>query len=63
MSGESAPILCGAIPSFELFMSRWEKIKGDHPRLEPLVQPGLDWTYKYYERMDRTRAYIITMRQ
>jgi hypothetical protein len=63
MSGESNPILSGAIPAFEMFMSTWEKIIRDHPRLKPIVQPGLDWTYRYYGRMDRTRAYIIAMRQ
>ena len=61
MSGESTPILCGAIPAFEMFMSQWEKIAKDHPCLEPIVQPGLDWAYLYYGRMDRTRAYVIAM--
>jgi hypothetical protein len=63
MSGESTPILCGTIPSFETFMTRWENIAQGHPRLERLVQPGLDSAYKYYGRMDRTRAYFIAMRQ
>ena len=63
MSGESTPILCGAIPSFEMYMTRWENMIRECPRLEPLIQPGLDWAYKYYNRMDRTRAYVITMRQ
>jgi hypothetical protein len=62
MSGESTPILCGAIPAFETFMSRWERIIVEHPRLKPLIQPGLDWAYMYYDRMDRTGAYIIAMR-
>ena len=61
MSGETTPILCGAIPAFEMFMTTWEKIIEEHPRLEWLVWPGLDWAYKYYGRMDRTRAYIVTM--
>jgi hypothetical protein len=63
MSSESTPILSGAIPAFEMFMTRWEKIIQQHPRLERLVRPGLDWTYKYYDRMDRTRAYFIAMCQ
>ena len=62
MSGESTPILCGTIPVFEMFMSKWEEMQ-KVSRLKQLVQPGLDWTYKYYRRMDRTRAYIITMGQ
>ena len=62
MSGESTPILCGTIPVFEMFMSKWEEMQ-KVSRLKQLVQPGLDWAYKYYRRMDRTQAYIITMGQ
>jgi len=63
MSNERMPILAGAIPSFEMFMSRWEKLATEHPHMEHLIQPGLDLTYEYYGRMDRTRAYIIAMRK
>jgi hypothetical protein len=61
MSGEKTPILAGAIPAFEMFMSGWEKAGEDHPRLTHLIQPGLDWASMYYGRMDRTKAYIIAM--
>ena len=61
MSAESTPILSGAIPAFETFMTSWEKLAKDFPRLEPLIAPGLDWASMYYARMDRTRAYIIAM--
>ena len=62
MSGESTPILCGAVPAFESFMSKWEEMQGI-ASVKHLVKPGLEWAYKYYRRMDRTRAYIITMGQ
>ena len=61
MSSESMPILSGAISSFELFMTRWENIIQDHPRLEKYIKPSLDWAYLYYGCMDRTRAHIISM--
>lgn len=61
MSSEQIPILSGAIPAFETFMSKWEKLMKDHSRLRPLVKPGLESAYGYYARMDRTRAYIIAM--
>jgi hypothetical protein len=61
MSGENTPILAGAIPAFEMFMTGWEKAAEDHTHLANLIQPGLDWAYLYYGRMDRTRAYIIAM--
>lgn len=63
MSGESMPILSGAIYSFELFMTTWEEMVQNHPRLEKYVKPGLDWAYLYYGRMDRTRAHVISMRK
>lgn len=61
MSAESTPILSGAIPAFEMFMTKWEKLADEHTKLKPFVQPGLDWTYKYYDRMDQTRAYVVAM--
>lgn len=63
MSAEKTPILSGAIPAFETFMSSWEKLAREHRRLKPLIKPGLDWAYMYYGRMDRTKAYIIAMRK
>jgi hypothetical protein len=61
MSGESCPLLSGAIPAFELFMTRWEKLQKERPRLKRFIDNGLEWAYKYYKRMDRTRAYVIAM--
>lgn len=61
MSGESNPILSGAIPAFETFMSAWEKFSQGNPHLQHIVQPGLDWAYQYYAKMDRTRAYVVAM--
>ena len=60
MSGETTPILSGAIPAFELFISKWEQLSTDFPRL---IASGLEWATIYYIRMDRTRAYIIAMRK
>jgi hypothetical protein len=63
MSGERTPILCGAIPAFEMFMTTWEKMCREHTHLEKYIRPGLEWAYRYYARMDRTGAYMITMRK
>jgi hypothetical protein len=60
MSGESTPTLSGAIPVFETFMTKWEKL-AKNPRSKPIVDAGLEWAYKYYERMDRTKAYVVAM--
>ncbi|KIL57978.1 hypothetical protein M378DRAFT_188346 [Amanita muscaria Koide BX008] len=61
MSSESLPILAGAIPAFEMFMTSWELLRDKHPRLRKWVNVGLSWAAKYYSRMDRTRSYIVAM--
>jgi hypothetical protein len=61
MSGESTPLLSGAIPAFELFMTRWEKLEEEKPYLARFIDKGLDSAYKYCKWMDRTRVYIIAM--
>jgi len=61
MCGESTPILSGAIPAFELFMSRWETCLETQPCLKTYIEPGLKCAYEYYRRMDRTNAYILAM--
>jgi hypothetical protein len=61
MSAHATPILSGAIPSFELFMTQWENLGEAHANLKPWTDIGLHWARKYYTRMDNTRAYIIAM--
>ena len=61
MSAESHPILSGAIPTFEQFMTTWEQLRDEHPHLSPMITRGLEWAYKYYGRMDHTRAYVVAM--
>ena len=61
MCGETTPLLSGAIPAFEMFMTCWENMS-QRANLKSIIAPGLEWAAKYYGRMDRTRAYIIAMR-
>jgi hypothetical protein len=60
MSSESTPILSGAIPAFETFMTKWESCL-KNAALKPYVEPALKRAYIYYGRMDRTKAYIVSM--
>ena len=60
MSSEKTPILSGAIPAFEMLMTKWEQL-AENPLLKPMVQEGLNLTYKYYNQMDHTRAYVVAM--
>lgn len=61
MSHEETPLLAGVIPSFEVFMTGWEKLKKIRPHLAPFIKPGLDSAGKYYSRTDYTKAYMIGM--
>jgi hypothetical protein len=61
MSGQKTPLLSGAIPALEMFMSEWEELAETCPRLKPFIDEGLDSATKYYRRMDHTNAYIIAM--
>jgi hypothetical protein len=61
MSREETPVLSGTLPAFEMFMTSWEMLGEKYPRLAPFVDIGLKWAYKYYCRMDQTRAYVIAM--
>ena len=55
------PILSGAIPAFEGFMTKWEALCEQFPKLRFWIDIGLKWATKYYKRMDDTDAYIVTM--
>jgi hypothetical protein len=61
MSAEDMPVLSSAVAIFELFMSEWEELRKDYPRLTPWIDVGLHWAQKYYKSMDDTDAYIVTM--
>jgi hypothetical protein len=61
MSGESMPILSGAIPAFEMFMTQWEQIQDNQEDTREWVEVGLSWATTYYGRMDLTQAYVIAM--
>ena len=61
MSAESMPVLSGAAPSFEIFMTQWEKLCTKFPQLKPWVDISLQWAEKYYTRMDDTDVYMVAM--
>jgi hypothetical protein len=61
MSAESMPVLSGAVGIFEIFMSQWEELGKEFTKLTPWINVGLFWAKKYYNIMDETDAYIVTM--
>lgn len=60
MSAEAYPILAGAIPLFEQFMTSWENI-AQVPHLKDPIEAGLKTANTYYQHMDATRAYVVAM--
>jgi len=61
MSKERSPVLSGAIPAFEMFMTAWEQLGRDHPRLSQWTDIGIQWATTYYKKMDDSSAYVIAM--
>src|SRR5260370_17117962 len=61
MSAKSMPVLSGAVPSFKIFMSQWEKLRTKYPALKPWVNVSLKWAERYYTHIDNTNAYVVTM--
>jgi hypothetical protein len=60
LSNDKTPVLAGVIPTFEIFLSKWEKLAKNKPHLKPWIE-GLIWATKYYRRLDSSNAYIIAM--
>ena len=42
-------------------MSQWEELHKQFPKLKPWITVGLKWARKYYDLMDNTDVYIVTM--
>lgn len=64
MAEEKVPVLSGAISSFEYFMTAWETMQRDITEEHPMhecIAVGLKWAAKYYQRMDGSDAYVISM--
>lgn len=61
LSKEETPVLAGVLPSFEIFLTKWEKLATVKLWLKPWIDEGLSWAYKHYNRMDQTSAYVIAM--
>jgi hypothetical protein len=61
MSGETMPMLSGAIPAFERLLNEWELLAERHARLKPWIMKALDHVRRYYSKLDRQDAYVIAM--
>ena len=55
------PVLSSAITIFKIFMSEWECLHKRSPVLAPWINISLEWAKKYYNFMDHTNVYIVTM--
>src|SRR6266481_8050134 len=61
MANKATPVLSRAIPSLELFMSKWELLADSHDNLQPFIKVGLQKAQEYYAKMDLTHAYVISL--
>jgi hypothetical protein len=44
-----------------MFMTAWEQLGDKNPHLKCWTSAGIKWAVKYYERMDKTCAYVVSM--
>ena len=42
-------------------MMQWEELDKEFPKLSCWIEVGLKWAKKYYNLMDDTNMYIVTM--
>ena len=61
MSAEQMPVLLGTILAFEMFMTAWEHLGDMNSHLRNWTSVGVKWAVKYYQRMDQTCAYVVSM--
>ena len=61
LSKDKTPVLAGVIPTFEIFMTKWEALAVKREWLKPFVNEGLKWAKKYSVRLDKTTAYVVAM--
>lgn len=61
LSKEETPVLAGVILAFEIFLTKWDQLARKKPWLKPLINEGLIWATKYYQRLDLSNVYVIAM--
>lgn len=61
LAKEATPVLSGAVPAFELFMTKWESLAEKFENLGHFIEVGLVKAREYYAKMDHTRAYVIAL--
>jgi len=63
MSGEQSPLLGGALPAYEIFITQWQAIAylSLHPQLRPFIEEGLSWAVTYHGRMQANNTYLFAM--
>jgi hypothetical protein len=44
-----------------MFMTAWEQLGERNPCLAQWTSIGVEWAVKYYDKMDKTCAYVVAM--
>ena len=61
MSFEKILVLGKMLPAFNKFITVWTHLQDSKPHLQPLIDEGLKWVLKYYEKAKKNNTYIISM--
>lgn len=63
LSSETTPTLCGAIPSYEALIHKWESFRDEKPIVANVIDAGLEKLDDYTERISEIPAYTLSMCQ
>lgn len=61
LSSQRTPVLADTLPAIERLMTAWEGLVAHRPHLSRFINAGLAKLREGYDKMDCTRAYVITL--
>ncbi|KIK98011.1 hypothetical protein PAXRUDRAFT_135057, partial [Paxillus rubicundulus Ve08.2h10] len=63
MCRESIPLIGGAFPSYETFLTQWTSLSlaCDHPQLVSFISSGLELANHYHDHLGHIKAYLFAM--
>jgi hypothetical protein len=61
LSSQRTPVLADTLPAIERLMTAWEGLVAHQPHLSRFINAGLAKLCEGYDKMDCTRAYVITL--
>jgi hypothetical protein len=63
MCREWSPLLGGALPAYETFLTSWQQMERStaRPQLRPFIHEGHFWAKGYHGRLRANKTYLFAM--